>query len=142
MVRFVTPFLYAAAVPAVCVALVMVIATIERTTGLHTWLRIGDIDAALGLVVIGTPAFVGSTLLMMRLESSAEFGSRSHLRQCLLLYLGGIALAVALIMNRAQHGGLAFAYVFMLFATSVYAILMNGLTLVVAGRRRRVRAAV
>lgn len=55
--RMVSPFLYAAVVPIVAIVVVAAIAMLERTTGLHTWYRVGDVDAAIVLAVSGIVIF-------------------------------------------------------------------------------------
>jgi hypothetical protein len=102
----------------------------ERHWGLHTWYRQGDIDAALGCVVMGTVLFPWATLLIGKLERLQRPGLTDHLRHCAAVYALMIAMASYLIGAYAEHrDGLGYGVAAVACLIGVYAVALNALTL-------------
>ncbi len=127
--RLVAPFLLAVAVPVVFVGTIIVVATIDNTVGLHRLVRVGDIDAVVAVVLIGSPVFLGMTRLLNRHEPSVVAVRRTHFRHCAFLYIGALVGAALLVVYREFSNGLAYGYVAVLFLVTVYGIVMNAVAL-------------
>jgi cytochrome bd-type quinol oxidase subunit 2 len=110
----------------------------SRAPYLHTWRFVGDVDAGVGLLVIGGLIFPLATVLACRVERLRAPRRSDHFRQCSLLYaafvLGGLALAA----DRDGSGSLGFAISAVAVAAGLVGVIANALTL--AARASRARA--
>lgn len=134
---FLSPLLYALSTIAVFVLMGIAVVFLERSVGLHTWRRVGDIDAVAVLIAAGIPVFFTVTRLLVRFDELHRWYFHTHLRHCALLYLSAILLAAVLVVYyQTLNAALQYAYVAGLFASCVLAILTNGITLFLFRRRR------
>lgn len=130
--RMIAMLLLPLAVPAVFVAVVFVVAWRERHVGLHSFWRMGFIDAAVALIVVGGFVFAAATLWLVRTERLVLPRLTDHLRHSALLYLGGAPLLIALVTNYpAQANGLAYGLAGLAFTAVLLAVATNGLVLLV-----------
>ena len=74
------PVVYAAAVPLVFALVGASVVAVERSIGLHTWHRVGDIDGAVTLAISGTLIFVPVTLMLIRFEGVRQPAAMDHFR--------------------------------------------------------------
>jgi hypothetical protein len=131
-----SPLLYAAVAALVAIFVVAVMAVLERTVGLRTWQRVGDIDAAIVLAVGGTILFSVATRYLVRLERLHQPSVRDHFRHSALLYMAGMITIGGLAVTYSElNGALQYGYVAILFVVSVLGILVNATCLLVTARR-------
>ena len=122
--------LYLLAYLSVLLLSIVVVAWMERHGGLHTWYRQGDIDAALGCLVLGGVLFPSTTLLIGKLERLQRPRLTDHLRHCAAVYALMIATASYLIGAYAEHrDGLGYGVAAAACLLGVFAVALNGLTL-------------
>jgi hypothetical protein len=130
------PFLYAGVAALVAIFVVAALAVLERTVGLRTWQRVGDIDAAIALAVGGTILFSLATRYLVRLERLHHPSVLDHLRHSALLYMSGtIAIGSLAATYSELNGALQYGYVAILFVVSVLGILVNAANLLLTARR-------
>jgi peptidoglycan/LPS O-acetylase OafA/YrhL len=106
-------------------------------TDMHTWRRVGDIDAAACLLLIGGLVFPVATILACRMEGLRKPRRTDHFRQCSLLYavvvLGTLTLATA----SEGRGSLGYAIGAIAVAAALLGVLANAVTLTAQVRRAR-----
>lgn len=136
--RFISPFILAAAVSVVFSLVAAIILSIENTIGAHTWSRVGDIDGAIALLIIGMFVFSLATLLSMRLEKVQVPTVGDHFRHSSLLYVIAFVVGYWLISTYDNlNGALQYGYTVAFFASAIFGILINGLTLACSKLRQR-----
>lgn len=134
----VSPILYAAVVPLVAILVIAAIAVLERTVGLHTLHRVGDIDAAIALAFGGATLFSLATHCLAGLEHLDAPGVADHVRHSALLYVLGALTCIALIAFYSElNGALQYAYLTVLFSVSVFGIFVNAANLAMIARRNK-----
>lgn len=137
LIRIVSPILYAATVPVVFAVALAAVISVESTVGLHTWVRVGDIDAGVGLLVGGVLVFVPATVLLRRADHPADAIWLRHFRHSAVLYAIALLLAASLIARFEHHNGLLYGYTAMLFLATCFGIAMNASTHWFMARRHR-----
>src|SRR4051812_37568510 len=86
---------------------VVYIATHEAD--LHTWRRVGDIDATACLLLIGGLVFPLATVVACRMEGLREARPTDHFRQCSLLYAFIVLGTLMLSIGGEGRGSLGYA---------------------------------
>ena len=136
-VRVLSPFLFVAAVPLVLAFVVTSVTVVEGTIGLHTWRRVGDVDAVIALAWGSATVFAPLTSFLTRREGVQFPRAIDHLRQTGLLYLlGGLSGTWLALRYGNLNGALSYAYVVTLFGVTVSGVMVNAMTLAVNRARR------
>lgn len=124
--RLLYPFLYSAVGGLVFTFSMAGVAMMEKTIGLHTWRRVGDIDAAIFILTFGIIGFGLATKLLSRFEAVSKPGMLDHLRQSALLYLVASSAGVSMLLYYTEgNGALLYGYSTALFSASVVGIVIN-----------------
>jgi hypothetical protein len=135
------PVVYAAAVPPVFALVGAAVVALERSIGLHTWQRVGDIDGAAALAISDTLIFVPVTLMLTRFEALRRPAALDHFRHSYLLYLLAIISGAWLVTHYENlNGALQYAYAVGFFATTTFAIAVNAATLRLLGSGKETAA--
>jgi hypothetical protein len=106
-------------------------------TDMHTWRRVGDIDAAAFLLLLGGLVFPLATVVACRMEGLREPRPTDHFRQCSLLYAVVVLGTLALGAGREGRGSLGYAIGAVAVAAALLGVLANAVTLTAQGRRAR-----
>lgn len=86
--------------------------------------------------LVCTPIFVFLSLALIRFEQLQSPNLRNHLRHCVILYPSILTLGFVLITSYDTHGrSLGWGLGLFLFIVTAYAVLLNILVNLVAGRR-------
>jgi hypothetical protein len=105
---------------------------------MHTWRRVGDIDAAACLLLIGGLVFPLATVVACRMEGLREPRPTDHLRQCSLLYAVIVLGTLTLGAGREGRGSLGYAIGVIAVAAAFLGVVANAVTL--GAQRKRARA--
>ena len=140
-VRSVTPVLYAIGCVPVFVGVLIALVLFESNiwlaelTGLY---YVGDLVAALAMLLFGGLAFGFLGQVILRLERLREPTVLDHLRHCALLYLGLLLSGfVLLASHESQAGGLGYAYGLAIFIIGAYAASIDALILLLKRHSNR-----
>ena len=143
--RSLAPLLYAAGEVVVVAGVVKTMVLVEGAIGFENFTTLylqGDVATIAAISLIGGVVFGALAGTLVRLEDPRPSGIRDHLRHCLLLY-AAIALSVVLLVENynANYGGAAsgvsggYVIALLVSLTASYAVLIDALILVRAGRR-------
>jgi hypothetical protein len=108
-----------------------------RQATMHTWRFIGDVDAAVALVVLGGLAFPAATVFACRIDGLANPRLTDHFRQSALLYAGVVVGALVLATRVENQGSLGYAIGTIGATAALIGIVANAVTLAVRSRRAR-----
>ena len=106
-------------------------------TDMHTWRRVGDIDAAVCLLLIGGFVFPLATIAAGRMEGLREPRRTDHFRQCSLLYTVVVLGTLTLSTGSEGRGSLGYAIGAIAVAGALLGVVANALTLTAQGRHAR-----
>ena len=106
-------------------------------TDMHTWRRVGDIDAAACLLLIGGFVFPLATIVACRMEGLREPRRTDHFRQCSLLYAVVVLGTLTLSTGSEGRGSLGYAIGAIAVAGALLGAVANALTLTAQGRHAR-----
>ncbi len=106
-------------------------------THMHAWRRVGDIDAAACLLLIGGLVFPLATVVACRMEGLREPRPTDHFRQCSLLYAVVVLGTVTLGTGGEGRGSLGYAIGAIAVAAGFLGVVANAVTLTAQGRRAR-----
>ncbi len=139
VVRSATPIFYALGCVPVFLGVVLSVALFENSlwlgelTGLY---YVGDLVAVVAMFLIGGLVFGLLGVGALRLERLRRPAFLDHLRHCALLYVGLLFSGFVLFISyESQAGGLGYAYGIAVFASGVYAALVDALILSLSQRR-------
>jgi len=104
-------------------------------TSMHTWRRVGDIDAAACLLLIGGLVFPLATVVACRMEGLREPRPTDHFRQCSLLYAVIVLGTLTLGTGGEGRGSLGYAIGAIAVAAALIGVVANGVTLTAERRR-------
>jgi hypothetical protein len=141
--RAAAPFLYAAGIVLVMIAVMVVLSFVESTIGLYdrdgetldfiTLRYNGDLIGAAATLVIGSVVFGLLALALTRLERLIAPTIGDHLRHCTALYVILATLVILLLAtyeNQAAHGvSLGYGVAVAAFFTVGYGIVIDALVL-------------
>jgi hypothetical protein len=137
--RYLNPILFVASIFVTYVVMGVTLVALDKTLGLHTLWRVGDVEAGLVLVILLVPGIAGVSRLLLKWEHLSEPKIADHLRHCFVAYTLLVLCGGLVAMNYQDHqGGLGFAYLAFLCVTLLLSILTNASVLaVVRGRSER-----
>ena len=103
-------------------------------TNMHTWRRVGDIDAAACLLLIGGFVFPLASILACRMEGLSQPRRTDHFRQCSLLYAVVVLGALMLYTNSEGRGSLGYGIGAIGVVAALVGVVANAVTLATQGR--------
>ena len=141
--KYISPLIYFIFAACVAVVTIFTVILVERTTGLHVFLRMGDVDFVVALFVWGGIIFFFGNKILFHIARIEVPTFADHFRQCALLYpllvIFGIAV-IRLVYNfltiENYNVGMGSAYPFLIAGVSFMGIIMNGIAIFL----RRTRA--
>lgn len=134
--KYISPLIYFIFAACVAVVIIFTVLLVERTTGLHGFLRMGDVDFVVALFVWGGIIFFFGNKILFHIEQIETLTFADHLRQCALIYplfaIFGIAV-IRLVCNfltiENYNPGMGAAYPFLVAGVSFMGIIMNGIAI-------------
>jgi hypothetical protein len=106
-------------------------------TDMHTWRRVGDIDAVACVLVLGGLLFPLATIVACRMEELKAPHLADHFRQSSILYALVVLGALALVGGKENQGSLGYAIAATGVIGAMLGIVANVVTLAARGRRAR-----
>lgn len=122
--KIISPILYVAFFVPVLISTIVVVASLESTVGLSSFILTGLPELFISLIVIGSLLFWLANKLMTGLEKLLKPSILDHLRQSSLYYLAAL-YALASLIRTGYYGGLGEAYMLTGLAISVWAVIVN-----------------
>ena len=137
MKKIISTFLYTLSSIFIFFIVIFLVSILERTFGLHTLYRVGDIDAILLVLFFGILIFGFLTKKLNYFEGDNLPTITDHMRYNIIFYIFFIILLIESIMSGA-HISNGIESVFYILITSIFitSIVVNAITLFVIYRSK------
>ncbi len=125
MPKFFSPIIYSAFVLPTLLLSIWAISLIENTIGLSRFWRVGFLEAAFVVVVLGGGIFWLANVLIEKIEGSKTRTIVDHLRQSVLCYLAAGWIFLSFLLKGGFQGGLGEAIAFIIGIICLWAAVVN-----------------
>lgn len=123
--KIISPIIYVSFLVPLFIGIILIVATIENTIGFLFDMN-GFIELPILILTLGTLLFWIANKLMAGLEKLLKPESLDHFRQSILYYLATLYGVISLLRS-GYYGGLGEAYMLMVIAISLWAIIVNAI---------------